>query len=102
MKKVEIAFLVAVYGFASLFSGLALTSAKRALVGRGAALAGPAGVGGKARNLDLEKMKRLIRQQYLSDHEAEFYRPVETLPAPPQASPPKEEPSRLSGNDKPE
>jgi len=44
---------------------------------------------GKPRNVDLERVKNLIQQQYLSDHEADFYNPAPKaapIPGPPPPS----------------
>ncbi len=79
MKRNEICFIVAVAVFAVVFSALTLSNTSHVLTlraERGAAM----GVAGESRPVDTEKIKRLIREHYLSDHEAEFYRPAGPVP----------------------
>lgn len=81
MRKVEIAFVLAVLGFAVVFSAMSLSYAARARAAATDAAPAPLGAAGRARDVDIEKVKRLIRQGYLSDREAKFYRKLPGLPA---------------------
>ncbi|MBN2490685.1 MAG: hypothetical protein JXQ29_07540 [Planctomycetes bacterium] len=71
--------------FAAVFAGLTLAAGRAAWVRRGAdGFAGTeGGAAGTLRDVDLERIRELIRQQRLSDHEAEFYRPAAPAPAAP-------------------
>lgn len=80
MKKAEIGFLCAVVLFAVIFSALSLSEAGEVIAGILRADYALAGVAGEARDIDVEKVKDLIRQRHLSDHEAEFYKKVPSLP----------------------
>jgi len=69
MNRHERIFLVAVVVCAVVFSAFSLGHARDWLVARRV----EPGVAGQARDVDLDQVKRLIRQQRLSDHEALFY-----------------------------
>lgn len=92
MKRVEILFVVSVVVFAVFFSAVSLSSAGKVIGRRMAADIGLGGAAGKPRDIDIGAMQRLIRQEYLSDHEAEFYKQVPafqegTASEPPQPPP---------------
>ena len=86
MKTNEQVFLIAVVACALVFSALALGHARQHFAAR-AAESVQAGLAGQPRDVDIEKVKRMIQQQYLSDHEAEFYTPVTPTLEPPLPAP---------------
>ncbi|HIJ65607.1 MAG TPA: hypothetical protein HPP77_06595 [Candidatus Hydrogenedentes bacterium] len=87
MKRTDIAYLAAVALFALVFGLTSLSRAGRALTAIEMADVPRAGVAGQARDLDEGQIRRLIRQRRLSDHEAEFYKPVPAGPNPPKEPP---------------
>ena len=90
MRKIEVVYLAAVMAVALLFAGLTLRQGVLA-ISRGLASESPAaGTAGKPRDVDLNRIRKLIREKHLSDHEAEFYREVPG----PGSGPPKEGPPR--------
>jgi len=85
-----VAFVLTVLGFAAAFAGVTLAHDRKAdRPGSFDSIRGQAGPGsaeaalpaaraaGKARDLDASKVRSLLRQGYLSDHEAEFYGKIE-------------------------
>ena len=85
MRRAERCYLAAVQVFAALFAALTLAAGRVAWMRRGAnAFAGAeGGSAGALRDVDLERIRELIRQHRLSDREAEFYRPAAPAPAAP-------------------
>jgi hypothetical protein len=71
MRKIETAFLGFVIAFALLIAGLSL--ARYAEIRATPGEASVAGSLGKPRDLALERIRRIIQQGDLSDHEALFY-----------------------------
>jgi spermidine synthase len=69
-------FLVTVALLAIFISAVSISSALQT-VSTEMALTSAPGSAGKVRNVDLEKIRTLIRQQRLSDHEARYYKKVE-------------------------
>ena len=69
-------FLVPVVLAAIFISAVSISSALETVTTE-MALSPAAGSAGEIRNVDLEKIRTLIRQQKLSDHEAQYYKKVE-------------------------
>ncbi len=74
MRKVEIAFVLAVLSFAVAFSVMSLLHTGKARAASADIRPVSFGAAGRARDVDIEKVKRLIHQGYLSDREAKFFR----------------------------
>lgn len=98
MKKSEATFLFAVTAFAVVFAAVSLSTAGNVIAGKLAAGRELEGIAGEARALDVEVVKRLIRQNYLSDREAEFYKSVSAIPE--QPAPPAVASTLSDGTDK--
>jgi len=81
MEKNERVFLIAVLVCALLFSALSLGNAREYFARRAAGAVEP-GIAGQARDADIAQIKGMIRRQYLSDHEAEFYTTMPVLQSP--------------------
>jgi hypothetical protein len=77
MNRTEIVFLLCVFGFAGTISWQSLSQTMRLLPGRSDATSAVVGAAGKARDVDMDRLLPLLRQRSLSEHEAEFYKPVE-------------------------
>lgn len=73
MKRNEWLFLAAVLACALVFATAALDKAHRPLAPD--AGVSPPGRAGRPRDVDLDKVRRLIEQRSLSDHEAAYYTP---------------------------
>jgi hypothetical protein len=73
MKTAEVFFLAAVLFFAVVFAGLSLSRGARSLGSLVAEEAVVGGAAGKPRDVDLERIREMIRQGRLSDREADFY-----------------------------
>jgi hypothetical protein len=81
MRRREVVFIVAVLGMAAVFVALTLSSAWET-VGKPAAVEfGSRGAAGIPREVDVERVRRLIEGGGLSDREAEFYREAEEPPS---------------------
>ena len=91
MRRIEILYLAAVLVFAAWFVGLTLAGAREAWIRTTPGGFAGAGAAGQPRDVDLERIREMIRQKRLSDHEAEFYKPAAESPAPPPPKPPGEE-----------
>jgi len=76
MKKSDVVFLTAVLGVAGAFSLVSLSHAVRILPRASMSAAPVRGVAGEARDVDMERLQELLRRNYLSDREAEFYKVV--------------------------
>jgi len=74
MRKTERVYLTAVLILALVFAWITLTHAERALSRLTAAEAVGTPTAGQPRDVDLERIRELIRERRLSDHEAEFYK----------------------------
>lgn len=74
MKRVEIFFIAAVVLFAVVFCLVSVMNTGEIIARNAAAKRATTGVAGKARDVDVPKLERLMRQDYLSGHEAEFYK----------------------------
>ena len=72
MRRIEVLFRVSVLAAAAVFAGRTVSEAVR-LRGRGSGGEAPAGTVGKPRDVDLEKIRRMIGEGLLSDREALFY-----------------------------
>lgn len=81
MKKTEVFFLIAVVSFAAVFVSMTAATTGDIFAHR-AALGAYAGVAGKARDVDVEKIRRLIREGRLSGREALFYGEPAEFPGP--------------------
>lgn len=84
MNKREATFFGMVFVFALVFVAMTLVSLPQS--GKSGAALERAGAAGQARDVDMPKLERLMREQYLSNREAEFYHPVtpnEPLPTSP-------------------
>jgi hypothetical protein len=79
MRRIEVVFLAAVLGFASVFVGRSLSQAV-ALLPTASDEAAFLGTAGKPRDVDMGRLRLLLRQRALSDHEAEFYKPAKETP----------------------
>lgn len=86
MKKVETTFLCAVILFAAVFAAVTLTNSADIMAKRAAARHATTGAAGEARDVDVERIERLIREQLLSGHEASFYEPVDGAAPPVEPS----------------
>jgi len=73
MKPNEIIFAICVTGFAVVFAGMSLWSTGQILEMRTTVERGHPGAAGQPRDVNAERILDLIRQQRLSDHEAEYY-----------------------------
>ncbi len=93
MKKIDVVFLVSVLGFASFLSVKSVTQAVSLLPTRSASESEAFGAAGKARDVDVERLLQLLREQRLSHREAEFYKP-----SPSASSPDVEIPDSSSSN----
>ncbi len=82
LKGNEIVFALAVTGFAAVFAGLSLSRARKAAPSRPDAGRDHIQSAGRPRDLDIGRLKYLLQQGVLSDHEAdpEFYRRITPLP----------------------
>ncbi len=80
MKKNDVIFLAAALAAAATFAGLSVREYRS--LGPASQAAGTAvtGAGGKARDLDLGKVRRQIREGRLSGHEALYYKKAEAAP----------------------
>jgi hypothetical protein len=74
MRSIEVFFVSTVLFFAAVFVGMTLSRAGRVIERLTAPEAAGAGVAGEPRDVDLEEIRRLIREGKLSDHEAEYYK----------------------------
>jgi hypothetical protein len=90
VKKAEAAFLLSVLGIAGAFSLMSISQAVSLQPSRGRTAAAAAGAAGQARDVDVETLRRLLRQGYLSEHEAEFYKQLPASPGSAKAQPPAE------------
>ncbi|MHC4933465.1 MAG: hypothetical protein ACYTGV_14875 [Planctomycetota bacterium] len=84
MKRTEIAYLLAVAAFATLFALGSVRSAARVLAQRSAGDAAFSPTAGEPRDVDMEKLRRLLRSRSLSDREAKHYKPAGEAPAKPR------------------
>jgi hypothetical protein len=81
MRKVEILFLLIVFGFAGTFSAMSFSKAIALYPGRSASdSAVMGGAAGKSRDVDVEELLRMLQRQDLSDREAEFYKEFPAVP----------------------
>jgi hypothetical protein len=78
MRKTDAIFLFCVLSCAGLFAARSVMQSVPLLSGETAADSAAFGVAGQSRNVDMAKLKRLLNQRALSDHEAEFYEPLDT------------------------
>jgi hypothetical protein len=74
MKKVEAVFLSSVFGMASVFTLMSLSQVVYLHSAKSDAGADAVGSAGEARDVDLSKLQRMLRQGYLSEQEAKFYK----------------------------
>ena len=84
MKRTEIAYLLAVAAFATLFAAGSIRSAARVIARRSAGDAAFSPTSGEPRDVDMEKLRRLLRSRSLSDHEAQHYKRVDEAPTKPR------------------
>jgi len=91
MKRIEIVFLVVVLGLGVAFSALSLSYAVKAISWASREAAPRPGAAGLPRDVDMARLRRLMRQGFLSDHEALFYRQkpdlTEDAGGPPRSQP---------------
>lgn len=78
MKRTEIAYLLCVAAFAAALTAISLARAARVAARSGDATFSP--TAGEPRDLDVERIKRLLRRRELSDREALHYEPLEDDP----------------------
>ncbi len=82
MKRNEAVFLTAVVVFGLVLAVVSLSRFGEVMsVGTGAPASGE-GVSGKARDVDLGKIRSLIQRGYLSDREAVFFKKAPAVPDP--------------------
>ena len=79
-KSAETIFLSAVAILALVLTAHTVSAARTYLRSVASATAAVPGAAGKPRNLDLDRIRQLIRQRQLSDHEAQFYVPAPSAP----------------------
>lgn len=77
MRRTDIIFLVCAFGFALLITVRSITLAIPLLPGRTFPDQPTMGAAGQARDVDMQRLRALLKQRALSDHEAEFYEPVD-------------------------
>jgi len=76
MKRADVNFIVVVAIFTVVCCGMYVSGLEEVFLdssGTGATFS----AAGQPRDVDLLRVKALMRRGYLSDHEAEFYHPVE-------------------------
>ncbi len=78
MRKTDAIFLCCVLSCAGLFAVRSVTQSVPLLWGETASDSAALGVAGQSRSVDMTKLNRLLQRRALSDHEAEFYEPVDT------------------------
>jgi hypothetical protein len=76
MKRNDLLYLLAVAAFSVVFTVIVFSDAA-AVIARGAAEPTYSPTAGEPRDVDLERIKRLLRSRDLSDREALHYKPVE-------------------------
>jgi hypothetical protein len=81
MKKTEITFLICVFSAAALFCVASVRETLPLLPGAPAPTAAVSATAGQARDVDLDKLRRMLRQHELSSHEAMYYKTMPTEPA---------------------
>jgi hypothetical protein len=84
VKRTEIAYLLAVAFFAALFAVGSVRSTVKVMAQRSAGDAAFSPPAGEPRDVDMEKLRRLLRSRSLSDREAQHYKPVDEAPAKPR------------------
>jgi hypothetical protein len=77
MGKTDTIFLVCVLAFAGLLAAHSISQAIPRLPGATSVPAAALGAAGQARDVDTTRLKELLKRRSLSDHEAEFYEPVD-------------------------
>jgi len=84
MRTAEVVFLAAVLFFAACFAGLSLSETGRALSRLTTEEVGIGGAAGTPRDVEIETIRRMIREGALSDREADFYKTAEpgVIPGP--------------------
>lgn len=81
MRRTERVYLTAVLVLAMILAWITLTQAGKAISRLTTTEAAGTPSAGKPRDVDLERIKELIREKRLSGHEADFYKKV-TVPVP--------------------
>ena len=93
MRKIDFIFLFCVLGFAGFFAARSITHAIPLLLGRTITDSADLGAAGQARDVDMTKLRTLLDQDALSDHEALFYQPLGTSSHPSGAEDKEAEPT---------
>jgi len=93
MRKIDIVFLFCVLGFAGFFAARSVTHAIPLLPGQTITDSAALGSAGQARDVDMTKLKSLLDQDALSDHEALFYQPLRASSHPSGAEDKEAEPA---------
>jgi hypothetical protein len=84
VKRTDIAYLLAVAAFATLFAVGSVRSATEVIAQRSAGDAAFSPTAGEPRDVDMEKLRRLLRSRSLSDREAQHYKRVDEAPTKPR------------------
>jgi hypothetical protein len=80
MRRSDAVFLLLVGLFALLFAVVSLGQFGRVILEKSPAAAIGEGLGGKARDVDVEQIKRLLDRGVLSDREALYYKKSPDMP----------------------
>lgn len=79
MKKIDLLFLICVFGFAAFFCLVSVQETLQLLPGRSSS-AGPAvGTAGQPREVDMDRLQQMLQRQDLSSREAMYYKPVPSV-----------------------
>ncbi|MBM4090687.1 MAG: hypothetical protein FJ276_14885 [Planctomycetes bacterium] len=81
MRKNDFVFLLCVAAFAGLIAARSISQAIPSYVGGAFSATSNMGSAGNVRQVDMARLRFLLEQKALSDHEAEFYEPS-TAPRP--------------------
>lgn len=81
MRRTEIVFLLSVCVFAVAFATLTLSEAAKVITWSGGAENTFLPSAGAPRDVDMQRLQRLLERRSLSDREALYYKQVEDSPA---------------------
>jgi len=76
MKKTEIAFLISVFSFATFFALVSIRETMRWMPVEASLARTAGGAAGQPREVDMDKLRRMLRRHDLSSHEAMYYKPL--------------------------
>lgn len=82
-RTINTLYMLAVFAFAGVFVSLTGSQAAKTTVRAAQAQPERKGAAGKARDVDMERLERLLLHGYLSEHEADYYErvPEDGVPA---------------------